>query len=82
MTASIHRCPACGKRLWSEEGVIHHIRDRHARTAQMHLHTYRPGQFSAPRPAREPSMASLFIEAEIARGCGDPVDPDIAEMLP
>ncbi|OAH41021.1 hypothetical protein AX289_30580 [Methylorubrum populi] len=33
------------------------------------------------RREREPSMAELHVEAQIARACGEPVDPDLAEMF-
>ena len=64
-------CPYCPRRFADENGLWMHSKAKHRGKKN-------------PRPARddEPSMAELFIEAQIARDCGEPVDEWLLNMLP
>lgn len=67
-----HACPYCPRTLSDASGLYSHVKAKHgARKA----YPFRPAD------VREPSMADLHVAALEARTCGEPVDPDLAEMF-
>jgi hypothetical protein len=74
VTAPKHPCPACGRRV---RGVADHVRDKHPKWS------YDPETgIGHILPPREETMADIFVEAEIARAMGEPIEDWIEEMLP
>lgn len=65
-------CPHCERRFADRNGLYLHIKAKHGRKLAASLR---------PAANREPSMADLVIEAQLARIMGEPVDEDIAEMF-
>ena len=74
--AKRHKCSACQRGFHTERGVRDHIRD---------FHKSKKGE-SVKKPPRadddEPSMAELFIEAQMNRAMGIRNDDWIEDMLP
>jgi hypothetical protein len=68
----MRRCSRCGRYFKSRMGADDHILMKHKGIGQ---------RVSVRRPDDDPSMADLVVDAEIARACGEPVDPLIAEMF-
>lgn len=63
-------CPHCTKSFADENARFSHAKAKHKGKRIAHL-----------RPAREPSMADLVVEASLAKACGEPVDEWMNEMF-
>lgn len=94
MADASHQCPHCTRRPFaSREGLFSHVKQAHGfkkarECVPEHPSVIRRAKREAAdrkrqqeRREREPSMAELHVQAQIARACGEPVDPDIAEMF-
>lgn len=94
MSERIHQCPHCARRPFADRLALYsHVKHAHglkkARACVPESpHAIRTLASEAAdrkrqqeRREREPSMAELHVEAQIARACGEPVDPDLAEMF-
>ena len=88
------QCPHCPRRPFAtREGLFSHVKQMHGfkkarECVPEHPSVARRARLEAAdrkrqqeRREREPSMAELHVEAQIARACGEPVDPDLAEMF-
>ncbi len=61
-----------------ENALYQHLRDKHKGPAHGKKAEIKRQKFLAHQAVedeREPSMADLMVEAQIARACGQPVDP-------
>lgn len=67
-------CPYCNRRFADQNAVWMHAKVKHPGKKTKHL---RP-----PRAPEDESYASLFIAAEQAIACGEPVEDWIRDMLP
>lgn len=70
------KCSRCNKVFANRFACFDHIQAKHENGE--------PIEYISPknRSDYEPSMAELFIDAEIARACGEPVEEWIRDMLP
>ena len=64
-------CSRCGKHFGKPKYCRQHI-------AAVH----KAGGEPVPVPEREESMADIFVQAELDRAMGNPVDDWIADMMP
>lgn len=67
------QCPYCPKKLAGADGVYSHVKAKHPNKKSAHLR---------PKRDEEPSMADLFIEAQINRSMGIKNEDWIEDMLP
>lgn len=67
------QCPYCTKKLAGHDGVYSHVKTKHPNKKPAHLR---------PKRDEEPSMADLFIDAQINRSMGITNDDWIEDMLP
>ncbi|SOR27183.1 conserved protein of unknown function [Methylorubrum extorquens] len=72
MADASHPCPHCDRAFGDPNGLYCHVKTKHGR---------KKAQAVRPAPTVEPSMADLHVAALEARACGEPVDPDLAEMF-
>lgn len=70
------RCSVCGKWFYKKDHVENHIRDTPTKK-----HAKAKAIFEIRKDDDE-SMADVFVNAEISRAMGEPVDDWIADMLP
>jgi hypothetical protein len=68
------RCSRCGRHFKSRKAADQHIQDKHKGVGER-VSVHRPDD------GREPSLGSQVAEAMLARMCGEPVDPVIADMF-
>ncbi|MEO1092234.1 MAG: hypothetical protein AAFX81_16535 [Pseudomonadota bacterium] len=76
------QCGACGKRFTTEHGARQHSGAKHQGRYGFFDRRVSPKGQQAQRHSDEPSIASLMVQAEIDRACGEPVDDWLADMLP
>lgn len=72
MADARHACPHCDRQLGDANALYRHVKAKHGRKLAQPLR---------PQTEREPSMGELVADAMLARACGEPVDPIIAEMF-
>jgi len=66
-------CPACSRQFGDANAVRNHHNMKHKKRTPL------PKTWGDDH---EPSMAELFVDAEIGRAMGDPIEDWIADMLP